>query len=427
MRTAAHLALLLLLSSTVALAHEHAMSDAEFLQMLKAMPHQELPKPDFTGAPASTQTINMVAKSFQFVPSQITVNKGDTVVLNISVPANDQAIKHGIIMETYIENGQDVARGQTITITFTATTPGQFNFGCNFPTCGVGHSSMIGVLNVMDVATPAPTITSIAPNSGSLSGGTSVTITGTNFQSNAGVTFGSVAAQSVVVTSSTSITAVSPAASAAGPVAVKVTNGDGQSATFASFTYTVPPPSITSISPNSGPTSAGQFVTITGSGFQSGATVTIGGVAATNVNVASATKITALTPLPSASEQVTLPQDVVVTNPDGTKATLSGAFTYTVPPLAITSISPAAGTPSGGTIVILTGAGFSNAVQTSVAFGGVPATHVTVVSPVRILATAPAHASGSVDLEVTVGANSVTMPNGFIYSTVPPRHHAAKH
>jgi phosphatidylserine/phosphatidylglycerophosphate/cardiolipin synthase-like enzyme len=90
--------------------------------------------------------------------------------------------------------------------------------------------------------TNPPTVTGISPNSGSTSGGTSVTITGTNFASGATVTIGGTPATNVSVVSSTSITAVTPAHSA-GTVNVVVTNADGQSGTLASgFTYTSTPP-----------------------------------------------------------------------------------------------------------------------------------------------------------------------------------------
>ena len=56
----------------------------------------------------------------------------------------------------------------------------------------------------------APTVTSVTPNNGSTAGGNSVTITGTNFASGAMVTFGGNGATSVVVVSSTSITAKTP-------------------------------------------------------------------------------------------------------------------------------------------------------------------------------------------------------------------------
>jgi hypothetical protein len=64
-----------------------------------------------------------------------------------------------------------------------------------------------------------------------------------------------------------------------------------------------PPPAITSVSPNSGPVTGGTAITITGTGFVSGATVVIGQgsgagtgtIAATNVKVVSWTQITAVT------------------------------------------------------------------------------------------------------------------------------------
>ena len=84
----------------------------------------------------------------------------------------------------------------------------------------------------------APTVTAISPTSGSTSGGTSVTITGTNFASGATVSIGGTAATSVTVVSSTSITATTPAHTA-GTVDVVVTNTDSQNGTLSNgFTYT---------------------------------------------------------------------------------------------------------------------------------------------------------------------------------------------
>jgi hypothetical protein len=78
---------------------------------------------------------------------------------------------------------------------------------------------------------PAPTVTSIGPSSGPASGGTSVTITGTGFQSGATVSLGGTSANSVAVGSSTSITATT-AAHASGTVNVVVANPDSQSGTL---------------------------------------------------------------------------------------------------------------------------------------------------------------------------------------------------
>jgi hypothetical protein len=87
---------------------------------------------------------------------------------------------------------------------------------------------------------PAPAVTSISPNSGSTSGGTAVTITGSNFASGAAVKFDSIAATNVNVVNTTTITATTPA-HAAGAVNVIVTNTSGQSGTLSNgFTYTSP-------------------------------------------------------------------------------------------------------------------------------------------------------------------------------------------
>lgn len=91
------------------------------------------------------------------------------------------------------------------------------------------------------------------------------------------------------------------------------------------------PPDIVSITPSSGFTTGGDAVMISGSDFQSGATVTIGGAAATSVVFVSATELTAVTPAGTAGAR-----DVVVTNPDAQADTLTGGFMYSpVNPLAL--------------------------------------------------------------------------------------------
>lgn len=265
--------------------------------------------------------------------------------------------------------------------------------------------------------TPQATITisSVAPNSGSTSGGTRITITGTNFASGATVSVGGSSATNVTVVNSTTITATTPAR-AAGTVNVVVTNPDGTSATANNaFTYADPqpvPPTITQVSPSSGPTAGGTAITITGTNFVTGATVTVGGVAATNVTVVNATTITAVTPAHAAGAV-----SVVVTNPDGASVTSVSAFTYVeAQPAAptIISITPTSGPAAGGTTVTITGTNF--AAGATVTVGGVAATNVTVASATTITAVTPAHAAGAVNVVVTnPGGMSVTAANAFTY------------
>ena len=82
-------------------------------------------------------------------------------------------------------------------------------------------------------------------------------------------------------------------------------------------------PIITTVTPTRGPDSGGTSVTIAGSNFKAGATVTFGGAVASNVTVASSSQITCTTP---AHFPVTV--DVGVSNPGGQSGLLLRGFTF---------------------------------------------------------------------------------------------------
>jgi hypothetical protein len=263
---------------------------------------------------------------------------------------------------------------------------------------------------VYGLIAPAPILSTVAPTSGPSTGGTAVTLTGQNFVSGATITFGGAAATSVVVASATQMTANTPA-HAQGSVNVVVTNPDGQSTTLASgFTFMGPAPILSTVSPTSGPSTGGTSVTLNGSNFVSGATVTFGGAAATSVVVTSATQIKANTP-----PHVQGSASVVVTNPDGQSATLANGFTFGAPAPTVTSVSPTTGLTSGGTSVTLTGQNFTSGA--TVTFGGAAATSVVVASATQITANAPpAHKPGSVNIVVTnPDGQRGTLAGGFTY------------
>ena len=258
---------------------------------------------------------------------------------------------------------------------------------------------------------PAPTVSSVSPNSGTTAGGTAVTITGANFATGATVTFGSAAATNVVVVSGTQITATTPAGSA-GAVLVTVSNPGGQSGGLAGgFTY-IAPPTVTNVSPNNGPAAGGTLVTITGTNFVSGATVTFGGTAATNVTVASSTTITATTPVHTSGTAA-----VTVTNSSGLSGSLAGGFMYIGQP-TVTAVSPSSGPTAGGTAVTISGTNF--AVGATVTLGGSAASNVVVVSATQITATTPAANAGTVTVTVTNAfSQSGGLANGFTYIATP--------
>jgi hypothetical protein len=242
----------------------------------------------------------------------------------------------------------------------------------------------------------APQISAFSPGHGPITGGTAVNISGSFFKPTATVSFGGVSAL-VTFISATTLSAMAPA-HPGGAVTLAVTV-DGQTSTAAS-TYTYDsPPSLGSISPTSGDVAGGALVSVSGAGFQPGALVYFDGVAGTTT-WSGDTTLTAVVPAHSAAGRV----DVMVVNPDGQSATLTGAFLYTavVPPTVIAvknSKAHSAGSSHGGTKVTITGTGFLPGAV--VAFGGVPATGVVVVSGTDLTCITPAHAKGIVDVRVT--------------------------
>ena len=174
-------------------------------------------------------------------------------------------------------------------------------------------------------------------------------------------------------------------------------------------------PKITNFSPFSGPTSGGTQITITGTGFEDGATVTFGGIAAQSVEVDSGTRIIAVTPRGPFNTSAPQSATLVIRNPDG--KTAQESFTWLVPAPSIQTITPSAGARGGGTLVTITGAGFSTAVGLTLTFGGAPATNITVIDAVTLTARTPAHASGRVDVAIATNKGSATRDNGFTYSS----------
>ncbi|MGH9151222.1 MAG: kelch repeat-containing protein, partial [Acidimicrobiales bacterium] len=113
-----------------------------------------------------------------------------------------------------------------------------------------------GATTAVDLYTPPPEVAAVAPDSGPVSGGTSVVITGTGFAAASDVRFGTQPAP-FVVESPTRITATTPA-HAAGVVAVTVTTLAGTSGPRvpARFTYVEPPVPLGPVVPV-GPASPG--------------------------------------------------------------------------------------------------------------------------------------------------------------------------
>lgn len=124
---------------------------------------------------------------------------------------------------------------------------------------------------------PAPTITSLSSNSGTIAGGEVVTITGTNFKSGAKVYFGDNGAVISSITN-TEIKVKAPASTITGLVSVKVVNADQQEVILNDgYNYLPVPITVTSLSVTSGSVKGGNLVTVYGTNFNSLMTVTVDG------------------------------------------------------------------------------------------------------------------------------------------------------
>ena len=255
----------------------------------------------------------------------------------------------------------------------------------------------------------APAVTAVSPVAGPLTGGTTVTVTGTNFTDASAVDFGTVAASYSVV-SATSISATAPA-EIAGSVDVFVTTPVGTSANSAADLYAYEPTAtITAVSPVAGLPSGGTTVTITGANFTHASAVSFGATPASSYTIVSSTQIAATSPGETAGLV-----DILVTTPVGTSSAVTADhFTFEGPP-AVSAVSPVADLPAGGSTVTITGANFADA--TAVSFGTTAASDLTVVSATSITVTSPAELAGSVDVVVTtpVGTSATSLVDEFTY------------
>jgi hypothetical protein len=241
--------------------------------------------------------------------SSVTDSRGNTYTRAIGPTA-------GTALTQSIYYAKNIAAGSnTVTVTF--------NQAAAYPDVRVLEYSGADKANPLDV-TAAAVGTGLAANSGSASTtslnelifGAGMTFDayrapGSGFTNRVITNFGDIAEDATVT--STGLYGATASLRASAPWVMQMAAFRGQSA-FA----------VNGISPSSGTTSGGTSVKITGTGFLSGATVTLGGVAGTNVTVANSTTITATTPSHAAATV-----NVVVANSNGQSSTLTSGFTYT--------------------------------------------------------------------------------------------------
>ncbi|TNF38445.1 MAG: hypothetical protein EP329_00365 [Deltaproteobacteria bacterium] len=269
------------------------------------------------------------------------------------------------------------------------------------------------------------------PDSGPLSGGTTVALSGQGFVAGMTVFFGGVQATDVQVLADSALTCTLPNGVAAGNVDVRVQlpgQGGDAHTLYGGFTYiddTVAPDALLVLAtiPTEGPLSGGNTVTVAGTGFVAGATVWFGGVQATQVQVLAPEALTCKAPAGVSAGAV----DVRVQLPGdgGDAATLVGGYEYvddTVAPdpLRVLSVIPTEGPVTGGNVVAIQGTGFE--IGALVYFGGAAATQVQVLGPTAITCRAPAGAAaGTVNVRVELAGgtgDAHTLFDAYTYTPV---------
>ena len=301
------------------------------------------------------------------------------------------------------------ADGTFLTAITPAAPAGQVSVTVTTPT---GSASKANAFRYM----PRPAVLAVTPPAGPTTGGTVITVTGTNFVAGSTGVFvnGVPGTVTSVNASGTSMQAITPAG-VAGLRAVTVRTNAGEGAAPNGFNYREQP-TVDSISPSDGPLFGGTTVTIDGSGFVPGqTTVKFGSASATNVTVLTPTLLTARTGASTAGEK-----RVTVTTAGGT-GVLDPAlqvFTYRPRPV-VAAVAPPTGSSAGGTTITITGSGFVPG-STVVKVGAAPASAVVVGDGgTTLTAVTGASSIGLKPVSVITSGGSGSKANAFTYLPVP--------
>jgi coenzyme PQQ synthesis protein D (PqqD)/IPT/TIG domain-containing protein len=359
------------------------------------------------GIRGTTVAVTLTGSNFAVGGTTVSVSGGGVTVTNVTVSG-------GTPLAAAARRGRSltaaVSTGTSLTASFVIDPAAAEGPRSVTVTTAAGTSVAQTFTVTVPLPPGTPTLASVSPNQGIRGTTVAVTLTGTNFVAGATtVAVGGTGATvtNVIVGSGTSLTAnvVLDPAAAEGPRTVTVTTASGTSGPRI-FTIGLPPPgapTLTGVTPNEGIRGTTVAVTLTGTNFVVGATtvaVAGGGVTVNTVVVGTSTSLTANFVLDPAA--VAGPRVVTVTTAGGTST--PQAFTISLPPPTLTSVSPNQGIRGETVMVTLTGTNFVvGATTVAVAGGGVSVANVAVSSSTSLTV------SFVVDVAATAGARTVTL------------------
>ena len=295
----------------------------------------------------------------------ITVSTPPAVTITSMSPTNGPAIGGTAITIT----GSGFASGPAVTVggsnCRTIVVVSATSITCTTPSGTAGAQNVVVTNTDATTATATnaftynagPTISGVSPTSGVSTGGTQITISGSNF-THTGSAGGSVPNGLTVTVGGQPCVSLgqgisygnelvcSVPAGTAGVADIVVTNPDTQTITATGiFTYSLPPaPTVSGVSPTSGTSAGATSITITGTNFVAGSTVTVGGSPCTGVTVVSATSITCTTPSGTAGTSSVIVTSASQSNAANTLFTFVAAATTTTttPAATPTTTTPVA-------------------------------------------------------------------------------------
>ena len=263
----------------------------------------------------------------------------------------------------------------------------------------------------------APEITGLSPNFGPQTGGTAVTIHGSNFLVgmsqpgfNLQVLFGGNAAQFTVINDNQIQTTSPPGSGVQQVRVISSASGSSPQDTRANFTYSSGP-LVSGLSPANGPATGGSIVTITGNGFVPGAVVKFGEVQAF-ATVVNSSRIDATAPPGSGIVSVTV-------NVNGTISPAGGQAQFSYDGPTVTSVAPIAGPLAGGTTITIRGTNFTTASVVHIGTTIVPSVFLDPTTLTAVTPSVPAAVAAHVRVTTSSGQSPESAADVFTYTNGP--------